>query len=208
MKDKKWGLKFLVFFFFIIFKIQEVPKKFVRKHGEAVQGDEIYLKVANGGKWKVGLNKSDGKVWFEKGWEEFTKFYSFDIGYFLTFRYEGNFCFYVVIFDHSATEIEYSITFKEYDNKIISDEKNKGFQVLVKKEKEEFEENICVKTMENKNNIAQTLLSPTNKRMKIRSDQAGGRKVICKSHEFQKLELEKKEGMYSSELNLGTCIQF
>ncbi|XP_022928091.1 B3 domain-containing transcription factor VRN1-like [Cucurbita moschata] len=86
-----------------------IPHKFVRKHGEALETEEVRLKVASGAEWKVGLTKNDEKIWFEKGWEEFVKFYSVEIGHFLTFRYEGNSCFHVVIFDKTASEIEYPL---------------------------------------------------------------------------------------------------
>lgn len=98
----KWGFKNLCFF-------QAIPHKFVRKHGEALETEEVRLKVASGAEWKVGLTKNDEKIWFEKGWEEFVKFYSVEIGHFLTFRYEGNSCFHVVIFDKTASEIEYPL---------------------------------------------------------------------------------------------------
>lgn len=63
------------------------------------------------------MRESNEEVWFEKGWQDFVKFYSVEIGYLLTFRYEGNFCFHVIIFDQSASEIEYPIAREEFDGK-------------------------------------------------------------------------------------------
>ncbi|XP_016902166.2 B3 domain-containing transcription factor VRN1-like isoform X1 [Cucumis melo] len=149
--------------------------------------------MVSGAKWKVGLKKSNEKVWFEKGWEEFVKFHSIDYGHFLTFRYEGNSCFQVVIFDQTATEIEYPISFKnQFDNKKMFEEKRKSVQetLPIKRERKEVHENECV---------PQTLY----KKMKT-SDEVGANKVIWRSHELQEVEMKKNtEDLKSSDLKKG-----
>lgn len=68
-----------------------------------------FLKLPSGAEWKVEMTEHDGEVWLKKGWQEFAKFYSVKQGHFLVFRYKGNSHFHVLIFDASATEIEYSL---------------------------------------------------------------------------------------------------
>ncbi|MBA0643335.1 hypothetical protein Goklo_027642, partial [Gossypium klotzschianum] len=60
--------------------------------------------------WKVELTKCDGKIWCENGWLEFSNHYSLYIGHLLVFRYDGNSNFHVIIFDRTATEIQYPYT--------------------------------------------------------------------------------------------------
>jgi hypothetical protein len=69
--------------------------------------NQAFLKLPNGAEWKVELTEGDGEVWLQKGWLEFVKYYSVKQGNFMVFRYEGNSVFYVLIFDESATEIDY-----------------------------------------------------------------------------------------------------
>ncbi|KAM7510276.1 hypothetical protein LguiB_009151 [Lonicera macranthoides] len=85
-----------------------IPKKFIGKYGEDLS-DHVFLKVPNGNLWKVELEKSSGEVWLKNGWKEFAEHYSVDFWNFLVFRYGGNSHFHVIIFDMSASEIEYPL---------------------------------------------------------------------------------------------------
>uniref|UniRef100_A0A2N9JCA9 TF-B3 domain-containing protein n=1 Tax=Fagus sylvatica TaxID=28930 RepID=A0A2N9JCA9_FAGSY len=84
----------------------KIPKKFIRKYGQGLS-NQAFLKLPNGAQWKVELTEGDGEVWLQKGWLEFVKYNSVRQGNFMIFRYEGNSDFYVLIFDESATEIDY-----------------------------------------------------------------------------------------------------
>ncbi|XP_038996809.1 B3 domain-containing transcription factor VRN1-like [Hibiscus syriacus] len=86
-----------------------IPKNFVKKHGNEISSPAL-LRVPSGEVWKVELTKSDGKIWLENGWPQFSNHYTLDFGYLLVFRYDGNINFHVVIFDTSATEIQYPHT--------------------------------------------------------------------------------------------------
>ena len=55
----------------------------------------------------MGLKKADYNIWFCNGWQDFVEYHSICYGYFLVFRYEGNSSFHVLIFDKTATEIQY-----------------------------------------------------------------------------------------------------
>lgn len=77
---------------------------------QALLSSKTCLKVADGREWNVGLAKSDGRVWFDDGWQKFVEFYSIGLEDFLMFRYERKpSSFRVVIFDNSAMEIEYPV---------------------------------------------------------------------------------------------------
>ncbi|GMJ08774.1 hypothetical protein HRI_004546500 [Hibiscus trionum] len=83
-----------------------IPTKFVRKYGNQLSSP-VKLEVPSGAIWKVELTKSDERVWLQKGWREFAEHYSLELGSFLVFRYQGNDHFHVLVFDRSASEIEY-----------------------------------------------------------------------------------------------------
>nr|POE84982.1 b3 domain-containing protein [Quercus suber] len=93
--------------------LQWIPKKFIRDYGSHLS-DMAYLTIPNGTKWKVKLTKSDGEVCFGNGWCEFASSHALALGHFLVFRYDGNSEFYVVIFDATATEIEYPAAELQY----------------------------------------------------------------------------------------------
>ncbi|OVA05172.1 B3 DNA binding domain [Macleaya cordata] len=84
----------------------EIPKKFIREVGEELS-DFVVLKDPAGRFWSVGLRKADGRVWFEKGWEEFTGHQSITDQHILRFSYGGNSLFYVFIVNTSAPEMEH-----------------------------------------------------------------------------------------------------
>jgi len=94
-----------------------MPRKFVEKYGKGLPKG-ISLKTPNGAKWKLNLLKSDGKIWFEKGWKEFAEHHSLGHGHLLLFRYEKTSKFEVQIFGKSALEINY--TFKRVEDKKFS----------------------------------------------------------------------------------------
>jgi len=83
-----------------------MPRKFVEKYGEGLP-KAICLKTPNGAKWKLDLVKSDGKIWFEKGWKEFAEYHSLAHGHLLLFKYQRNSHFLMYIFEKSALEINY-----------------------------------------------------------------------------------------------------
>ncbi|KAF3972555.1 hypothetical protein CMV_003954 [Castanea mollissima] len=84
-----------------------VPRKFISKYGGGLS-NAAYLKLPHGAEWKVELTDGDGEGWFQNGWHEFANYHSLKQGHLLVLRYEGHSPFYVLIFDASATEIDYS----------------------------------------------------------------------------------------------------
>ncbi|KDP31848.1 hypothetical protein JCGZ_12309 [Jatropha curcas] len=84
----------------------EIPEKFLRKYGNGLSSP-VTLKVPSGATWQVELLNCDDEVWLEKGWQEFAEYHSLQCGHLLVFKYEQPCHFYVIIFDKSATEIEY-----------------------------------------------------------------------------------------------------
>ncbi|KAK2966550.1 hypothetical protein RJ640_014519 [Escallonia rubra] len=86
-----------------------IPKRFVREHGKNLSSP-VFLEVPSGAKWKIELVKSGRDGWLETGWKEFADYYSIGLWHFLMFRYKGGSRFHVIIFDTSASEIEYPIS--------------------------------------------------------------------------------------------------
>ncbi|GKU99043.1 hypothetical protein SLEP1_g11956 [Rubroshorea leprosula] len=93
--------------------LQRIPRKFVRRYGHGMSSP-VVLQDPSGAVWKVGLIKSEGCMWLQNGWKEFAEHYSIKYGHFVVFRYEGNCKFHVIIFDMSASEIEYPQTSKSH----------------------------------------------------------------------------------------------
>jgi len=83
-----------------------IPRKFEEKYRNCLP-NVIYLKTPSGAKWKLDLVKSDGKIWFQKGWKEFAEYHSLAHGHLLLFKYERTSHFHVHIFEKSALEIKY-----------------------------------------------------------------------------------------------------
>ncbi|KAI3915376.1 hypothetical protein MKX01_035635 [Papaver californicum] len=90
----------------------EIPKKVVRKIGRTLP-DIVALKSTKASRlWNVTLKRSKGKVWFYKGWKEFTEHHSLKDGYVLEISYDGNseFCVRITNFleplDDSETQGE------------------------------------------------------------------------------------------------------
>ncbi|KAK8653762.1 hypothetical protein V6N13_127746 [Hibiscus sabdariffa] len=96
-----------------------IPRRFVRKYGNQLPSI-VKLEVPSGAVWQVELTKSDETVRLQKGWREFAEHYSLEFGSFVVFRYEGNGRFHVLIFDRSASEIEYACTRTEHDGHDVS----------------------------------------------------------------------------------------
>ncbi|KAL3721685.1 hypothetical protein ACJRO7_034081 [Eucalyptus globulus] len=85
----------------------EIPKRFLQRHGSDLAGS-VFLKVPRSTiLWPVEMEWSDGMARLGLGWQKFTDYYSVGFGQLLVFRYEPSSIFHVVIFDTSASEIEY-----------------------------------------------------------------------------------------------------
>nr|POE98531.1 b3 domain-containing protein [Quercus suber] len=95
----------LAFVFKFVF-LQRIPKKFISEYGVDLS-DMAFLTIPNGTKWKVKLIKHNGEVCFQNGWCKFASCHALTLGNLLVFRYEGNLEFSVLIFDATATEINY-----------------------------------------------------------------------------------------------------
>ncbi|TQD81060.1 hypothetical protein C1H46_033370 [Malus baccata] len=101
--------------------VQRIPMKFGNNYGKNLS-NPVHFKLPSGAEWEIEVTRSDGEVWLDKGWPEFSRvfpsFLSFTpLGYgdCLVFRYEGNSKFHVCIFDTCATEIEYPLPFPEME---------------------------------------------------------------------------------------------
>ncbi|KAM1261948.1 hypothetical protein ACFX2G_027750 [Malus domestica] len=101
----------------------KVPMKFVMKYGEELSSP-VYLRLPCGSEWEIELRRCNGEVWFEKGWPEFSKFYSLDYAFWLVFGYEGNSRFHVFIFDRSCTEVDYPIKLPEKEKTDYEDDES------------------------------------------------------------------------------------
>ncbi|KAF8019552.1 hypothetical protein BT93_G0287 [Corymbia citriodora subsp. variegata] len=91
-----------------------IPQSFLRRYGKDLSG-LVLLKVADGLTWPVKLEKGgDDVVWLWKGWRKFMDHYSIGHGHLLVFKYEGDSVFRMIIFDKSASEINYPSSIESY----------------------------------------------------------------------------------------------
>ncbi|XP_048135279.1 B3 domain-containing transcription factor VRN1-like [Rhodamnia argentea] len=87
-----------------------IPKKFLGRYGKDLSS-LVLLKVPGSLTWTIGVEKrNNGSFWLWKGWREFMQHYSIGHGHLVVFKYEGNSTFHVMIFDKSASEIDYSLS--------------------------------------------------------------------------------------------------
>ncbi|KAA0045855.1 putative B3 domain-containing protein [Cucumis melo var. makuwa] len=158
----------------------EIPRKFVREYGlQALLKDQVCLKVRDGKEWNVGLTKSNNgtRVWFHYGWEKLVEFYSVKSGYFLVFKYENqSSSLYVVIFDRTATEIEYPV-------KKISLDKSKE---RVKMETY-FDDDLDLDFKDG--DLSFGVKKPTNSRWKPPSTGSQQARAMAKANRFQSMTL-------------------
>ncbi|KAL3730300.1 hypothetical protein ACJRO7_027326 [Eucalyptus globulus] len=85
-----------------------IPKNFLRRCGKDISSS-VLLKVPGGSAWTIELeNCNNDLVSLWKGWREFMEHYSIGLGHLIVFKYKGNSTFHVIIFDKSASEIDYS----------------------------------------------------------------------------------------------------
>ncbi|KAJ4842225.1 hypothetical protein Tsubulata_007610, partial [Turnera subulata] len=85
-----------------------IPPRFTRKYGKGLPS-KVILNVPTGATWRVELERCGAEIWLQNGWKEFAEYYSLTYGHLLLFQYKGNHDFHVLIFDSSATEIEYPL---------------------------------------------------------------------------------------------------
>lgn len=102
-----------------IYILQLFPKEFLRIFGQNLK-DSIMLNVPSGLEWSIDLKRHRGKVWLLTGWPKFADFYSISFGYLLVFEYKGDSKFQVLIFDPSASEIDYSLARKDKPGSVKS----------------------------------------------------------------------------------------
>ncbi|XP_050376524.1 B3 domain-containing protein Os03g0620400-like [Argentina anserina] len=91
---------------------KELPEAAVRKYRNCM-ADHLFLEVPNCERpWKLELRRSTrgGRIWLNKGWQEFANFYSLDEGCVAVFSYEGE-CshFQVRILQWNDMELDYPI---------------------------------------------------------------------------------------------------
>lgn len=85
-----------------------IPKNFLRRRGKDLS-NSVLLKVPGSSTWTIELEKHNhDMVLLGKGWREFMEHYSIGHGHFIVFKYKENSTFRVIIFDKSASEIDYS----------------------------------------------------------------------------------------------------
>ncbi|RVW70810.1 B3 domain-containing transcription factor VRN1 [Vitis vinifera] len=83
-----------------------IPHIFLKEYGNSLS-NFVFLHLPTGAEWRVELLRLHGEALFSTGWQRFADFYSIGYGHFLLFRYEGSSHFHVLIFDMTASEIEY-----------------------------------------------------------------------------------------------------
>ncbi|KAL5788446.1 hypothetical protein ACOSP7_005395 [Xanthoceras sorbifolium] len=94
---------------------KRIPEKFVRKFGDELS-DVALFRVPNGRVWHVGLTKDGSKILFNDGWDDFVKYHSIGVGYFLVFKYGRNTNFDVLILGTTYCEIEYPYNGENVEN--------------------------------------------------------------------------------------------
>ena len=114
-----------------IFFLQRIPEKFVQKYRLDLS-DMAFLTILTGRKWEVKLTRHAGGVWFQKGWSKFASSHGVAVGHLVVFKYEGNSHFHVLIFDATATEIDYPLDDELQVHRIDDDESDDSSVEIIK----------------------------------------------------------------------------
>ncbi|KAK2430256.1 hypothetical protein P8452_43684 [Trifolium repens] len=83
-----------------------IPDEFITRFGNELKNVATIV-VPDGCVWEMELKKCDEHVFFCNSWQEFVEYYSIGYGCYLSFKYEGNSKFSVIIFDATSVEICY-----------------------------------------------------------------------------------------------------
>ncbi|KAF7043602.1 hypothetical protein CFC21_052933 [Triticum aestivum] len=86
----------------------------------------VSLKGQSGNTWLAELASDNEGLFFVKGWKEFVRDHSIEMGHFLTFRYDGRSQFSVVIFDGMCIEKPSAFHAKPRKNLVVKIESGKG----------------------------------------------------------------------------------
>ncbi|XP_019709182.1 B3 domain-containing protein_Os12g40080 isoform X2 [Elaeis guineensis] len=93
-----------------------IPKKFVKNFKEELS-QNIQLKGPSGNLWHVRLSNDAEDMIFNDGWKKFVEDHYIKEGDNLVFKYHGNLCFSVLIFDQTGCEKEACYFVKDTKNK-------------------------------------------------------------------------------------------
>jgi len=105
-----------------------IPRKFANYVREKLQ-DKVTLKGPSGTTtWEVGLTRRNDMLFLRDGWTEFVNAYSLEENDILIFKYNGNSCFSILIFDReSLCEKESSYFIKKCGHSRHGNKNQKGF---------------------------------------------------------------------------------
>ncbi|CAJ2638427.1 unnamed protein product [Trifolium pratense] len=87
-------------------KQMKIPDNFITIFGNELN-NVAKVTVPDGRVWDIELKKCGENVFFCNKWQQFAEFYSIEYGCYLSFKYEGNSMFSVIIVDATSVEIVY-----------------------------------------------------------------------------------------------------
>ncbi|KAI5440347.1 hypothetical protein KIW84_010013, partial [Lathyrus oleraceus] len=103
-----------------------IPNEFVTRFGKEL-GNVAEITVPDGSVWEMKLKKRNENIFLTTKWQEFAEYYSIEYGCYLSFKYEGDSKFSVVIFDATSVEICYPLktpcTNEEQNKRCVTDRK-------------------------------------------------------------------------------------
>ncbi|XP_061989071.1 B3 domain-containing protein At1g49475-like [Rosa rugosa] len=172
-------------------KIPRIYLKKCREKYEKELSKVIHLKLPCGTEWKVEVTEHKGHFWFEKGWEDFFKFYSLQSNGSIDFQYEGNSRFKVKIYDKSKIEIDYPIKSTDMQENGVNDHSPLASPPQPQKKKEATssggkEDLSANKDEGGKSSTTQRSLKPAEVPMRMDSSATGGKATaLQKANEFK-----------------------
>ncbi|XP_073005013.1 B3 domain-containing protein Os12g0592300-like isoform X3 [Typha latifolia] len=92
-----------------------IPKKFSNLF-KGVISETVHLKAPSGEVWDVGVTKCSGNIALQSGWKDFVRAHCIEESDLLVFKYSGNSCFDILIFDASGCEKATSFLIKKKDS--------------------------------------------------------------------------------------------
>ncbi|CAA2979834.1 B3 domain-containing transcription factor VRN1-like [Olea europaea subsp. europaea] len=105
-----------------------LPRSFVNDWRHQL-GDTVRVTAYDGIIVTIRLERDNGRIYFEDGWEQFFDHHNLQDAHVLVFEYNGNSTFNMTIFDHSGLEVTYDSDVPEEYNASHTD--NPAFEITL-----------------------------------------------------------------------------
>ncbi|KAJ4716387.1 B3 domain-containing protein [Melia azedarach] len=84
--------------------VVRIPPKFLKHISKELSDKATITVLSSGSSWNVEVGETRSGLYLQRGWQKFLRDNSLGDAEFLLFRYDGNMCFSVQVFEKSGCE--------------------------------------------------------------------------------------------------------